>query len=462
MATSHDGQPGFEEILQRVLAADPESFYTQATAFEQAVVSLEDAKGLLRKHRRALEESWSNRADQRFLQLDGLVRHLSSLMGDMPSYPVLLRLIGDAVVDVRRRLLDLRHLPADADPRALSDRDQQARKILDDLSRTYRELGGRLPELPERTATGHTLVAPPPRVETGASAHSTGVVTGGGAGFVAPKAMLMPTHAVAEEEATEARPQAAFGGFAQLAAQPAPVRPSAQKARSFNGFARLADQEDEAALALLALAPGPVVAEGAAQQRDRRSADAPEVPAALDRSAVLSAVDKAAPVKLEAAPAATAAPVAAQPSTVSAPAPAAPAAPATPATPAAATASVGPQVAPTTSPVLASAPATPPAAPVAAHPVAPAATPAPHANFTPDAASAANMMRPGLGAAVPPAAPGVLGVPHGRGAEVWLRGDSGDWTNRTSAGQPGSDHACDHRLGFAGDKNATGQGEDAR
>src|SRR5687768_1568482 len=121
MATSPDGQLGFEEVLERVLAADPESFYTQATAFEQAVVSLDDAKGLLKKNRRALEESWSNRADQRFLQLDGLVRHLSGLMGDMPSYPVLLRLIGDAIVDSRRRLLDLRHLPSDG-------RDEQARK----------------------------------------------------------------------------------------------------------------------------------------------------------------------------------------------------------------------------------------------------------------------------------------------------------------------------------------------
>jgi hypothetical protein len=70
------------------------------------------------------------------------------------------------------------------------------------------------------------------------------------------------------------------------------------------------------------------------------------------------------------------------------------------------------------------------------------------------------MMRPGLGAAVPP---GVPGAPLGRGAEVWLRGDSGDWTaTHTPAGRPGSDHACDHRLGFTGDRNATGQGEDAR
>lgn len=454
MATSHDGQPGFEEILQRVLAADPESFYTQATAFEQAVVSLEDAKGLLKKHRRVLEESWSNRADQRFQQLDGLVRHLSALMGDMPSYPVLLRLIGDAIVDSRRRLLDLRHQPADADSRALSDRDQQARKILDDLSRTYRELGGQLPELPERTATGHTLVAPPPRVETEVRGFSAGAVTGGGAGFVAAKAMLMRTNAVAAEEVTETEAQPAFGGFAQLATQSAPARPPAQKVRSFNGFARLSDQEDEAALAVFSLAPGPVAAEGAAQQRERKSADTPEVPVGLDRSAVLSAVDKVAPVKLEAAPAATAAPVTAQPSTVSAPATPVPAV-------AAGTSAVSPQVPPATTPVLASAPAAPPpAAPVPAHPVAPAATPAPHANFAPDAASAANMMRPGLGAAVPP---GVPGVPQGRGAEVWLRGDSGDWTaNRTSAGQPGSDHACDHRLGFTGDRNATGQGEDAR
>src|SRR5688572_15096776 len=103
MATSHHGQPVFEEILERVLAADSESFYTQANAFEQAVVSLDDAKGLLRKYRRVLEESWSNRTEQRFDQLDGLVRHLSALMGDMPSYPVLLRLIGDAIVDSRRR-----------------------------------------------------------------------------------------------------------------------------------------------------------------------------------------------------------------------------------------------------------------------------------------------------------------------------------------------------------------------
>lgn len=428
MATSPDGQPGFEEILERVLAADPESFYTQATAFEQAVVSLDDAKGLLKKNRRVLEESWSNRADQRFLQLDGLVRHLSGLMGDMPSYPVLLRLIGDAIVDTRRRLLDLRHLPAAADSRALSDRDQQARKILDDLSRTYRELGGQLPDLPERTATGHVLVAPPPRVETGVRGGSAGGVTGGGAGFASAKSMLMRSQMVAEEEVVaEPEAPAAFGGFAQLAIRSAPAKPPVQKVPSFNGFARLADQEDEPVLAVLPHAPGLAAAEGTAQQRDRGHAATAAAPADLDRSTILSTVDKVAPVKLESAPAVPSAPAAAPPSTVSGPTVSGPTVPAP------APAAAAPAV---------SAPA------VSAPPVTPA--PSAHANFAPDTASAANLMRPGLGAAVPP---GVPGAPLGRGAEVWLRGDSADWT---------ATQKPDHKLGFTGDRNAAGRGEDAR
>lgn len=81
------------------------------------------------------------------------------------------------------------------------------------------------------------------------------------------------------------------------------------------------------------------------------------------------------------------------------------------------------------------------------------------AHLAPDANSGANMLRPGLGGAVPPS----LSGPVGRGPEVWLRGDSAEWTvTHPAAAQPGRDGTNDHRLGFTGDRNAAEQGKDAR
>ncbi|WP_086669137.1 hypothetical protein [Lentzea kentuckyensis] len=463
MATSPDGQLTFEQVLERVLAADPESFYTQAQAFDEAAKTLHDAKNLLSKHRRTLEDAWANDAEQRFIQLDGLVRHLEVLLGDVPTYPGMLRRIGDAIVDSRQRLLELQHMPPDADKKATSDRDKQARKILDDLSGTYRRVGGEMPELPERTASGQMLTAPPPPRH----AVEFGNATGGGAGCapIAAKSahsLMSRTAAPAVhepvKEAAAPAPQAAFGRFAQYATRPAASTAPAPKARSFNGFARLTDQADPAALALRPGGTNPAAAD-APGQRERRHAETAEVPVELDRSTNVSTVDAVAPVKLESSP-------------VAAPSPAAATAPTTSAAPESAQ-TVRPHISLTSTLSLASVPAAPSAPPVAAPPAptAPPAIPATsgpppnplavsaHAHLAPDSAADANMMRPSMGGAV---APGVSG-PVGRGSEVWLRGDSTEWTaTHQAAAQPGRDGTRDHRLGFTGDRNAAEQGEDAR
>jgi hypothetical protein len=465
MATSPDGQMSFDEVVERVLAADPESFYVQATAFEEATKSLHDARGLLAKQRRSLEDAWSNRLDQRFVEMDGLVRHLEVMTRDMPTYPILLRHLGDAIVDSRQRLLDLRHLKADADPHALADRDQQARKILDDLSATYRRLGSQLPELPERTARGHFVSVRPARYEAGVRGDS-GVGSGAGC---APAKGSSPAHhnalpaprETADEPVGDSAPQAAFGRFAQFATRPASTPVAVRKVQSFNGFARLVDQEDPVVLVVTGL-----VDRETTGQRARKHTEGAEAPVVLDRSTVLSTVDKLAPVRLESTHAVTAPSPAAATSTTSVITTSGP----TTAAPAEVSAA-RPQLTLASNSSLASAP-TVSTAPVAAPPPAPLAPPAAAAgpqpnplalsqNFSPDGSSGANMMRPGLGAGVPGP------VPVGRGAEVWLRGESGDWTAaRTPAGQPCRDHtgghAGDHRLGFTGDRKTTEQGEDAR
>ena len=455
MATSPDAQLSFDEVVERVLVADPESFYVQATAFEEATKSLHDARGLLAKQRRSLEDAWSNRLDQRFVQMDGLVRHLEVMMGDMPTYPILLRHLGDAIVDSRQRLLDLRHLRADADPHALADRDQQARKILDDLSATYRRLGSQLPELPERTATGHFVSVRPARFEAGVrdGASGAGCAPAKGSSPAHHNALPAPRQTV-DESVGDPAPQAAFGRFAQFATRPAATPAPARKAQSFNGFARLVDQEDPVVLVVTGL-----VDRETTGQRVRKHTEGAEAPVALGRSTVLSNVDRVAPVRLESAHAATALSSTTATSTTSV---------VTTSGPTSAPADVSaarPQLTLASNSSLASAP-TAATAPVAAPPPPPAAAaavgPQPNTlalsqNFSPDGTSGANMMRPGLGAGVP--AP----VPVGRGAEVWLRGESGDWTAaQAPAGQLCRDHTGDHRLGFTGGRKSTEQGEDAR
>ena len=479
MATSPDGQLTFEQVLERVLAADPESFFVQAQAFDEAAKTLHDAKSLLSKHRRTLEDAWANGAEQRFVQLDGLVRHLEVLLGDVPTYPVMLRRIGDAIVDSRQRLLDLRHMPPNADKNAESDRDKQARKILDDLSGTYRRAGGEMPELPERAASGQLLPVSAPRRPVAFLAAATGG-DGAGCGPVAAKSphSLMSRTAVPvvhepAEESAPAPPPAAFGRFAQYATRPAHASAPAPKASSFNGFARLTDQVDPVAPVLRPGGTGLTPAE-ANEQRGRRHAETAEVPVELDRSTKLSTVDPVAPEKLESSPVpATSAPASA-PAAATAPAavPAAAVAAPTTAVPDSTAASViRPQISLTSSSSLASVPVAPTAPPPAPQvPVAPPAAaaapgPQPHplavsatTHLAPDSASGANMMRPGVGGAVPPSMSG----PVGRGPEVWLRADSTEWTTHPAAPQPGRDGTNDHRLGYTGDRNAAEQGKDAR
>lgn len=120
MAISPDARLSFDEVVERVLDADPESSYVQATAFEEATKSLHDARWLPVKQRRSLEDAWPDRLDQRFVQMDGLVRHL-----------------GDTIVDSRQRLLDVRH------PKATRWRlgSQLSERIARDRSRGHRAGG---------------------------------------------------------------------------------------------------------------------------------------------------------------------------------------------------------------------------------------------------------------------------------------------------------------------------------
>jgi hypothetical protein len=466
MATSPDGQLTFEQVLAQVLAADPESFYTQAHAFEEASKTLQDAKSSLAKHRRTLEDAWANGSEQRFGELDGLVRHLQVLLADVPTYPGKLRSIGDAIVDSRQRLLDLQHLPADADKHAKSDRDKRARKILEDLSSTYRRVGGEMPELPERSASGQLLTAPPPR-----QGMAFGSANGGGGGC--PTTTKKSTHSLSrtaaavmhappEEAVAQPAPEAAFGRFAQYATRPTPHSTPAPKKSSFNGFSSLTDQADQMAPAMR---PGgtSLFAPEITENRGRRHADNVEIPLELDGPTNVSNVDHAAPAKLESSPA----PVAPAPA-------AAVTAPAVPETTSAPTSVSKVQISVLNSSSLASVPTAPPVQPVVAPPapqspvVPPAAAsgPQPHplamsatTNLAPDSAPGANMMRPSLGGVVPPSVSG----PVGRGSEVWLRADSAEWTatHQVTAHQS-RDDTHDRRLGFTGDKNAAEQGKDAR
>ncbi|WP_043726728.1 hypothetical protein, partial [Kutzneria sp. 744] len=175
MATPDETQAGFDEILAQVMAADPDTFHRQARAFDDAVTALHDAKAALETQRRTLEETWSTQDPARFDQLDQVTRHLEVLMSRFqhPSYSQTLRRIGDLIRDSQQRLLSLKDDHGHDGVAARADRDKRARKILADLSTSYRQLGGSLREPPERTADGGLLPASFTRTESPDGARHT-------------------------------------------------------------------------------------------------------------------------------------------------------------------------------------------------------------------------------------------------------------------------------------------------
>ncbi|MDT7783364.1 MAG: hypothetical protein QOF58_1783 [Pseudonocardiales bacterium] len=492
MATTHEDRLTYDEVLDRVLAADPETFYAQAKAFEQATAVLDDAKMALAKLRRQLEEGWSNGVSDRFVRIERLVREVEVLLADMPAYPRLLRRTGDTIVDSRQRLLALRHMPvvphnvgvADKiDRKALSDRDSQARRILGELSTSYLQIGGEMPELPKHTVTGQLVLVPPLRQPTaGMGGAGSQVVSSSTRSQSAHPRSFMgkagSTELFAPQNAGEpARPeqQAAFGRFATLATRSAPTVP-AQKTQSFNGFSALADPADSAAVVLGAqgrgLGPAPSTEEDKGTS-GRKHLELTHLHAGLDGTAAQLTAEVKIPASLESAPPVEQ-PAAAPPDTSAAPA-AAQALGAKPQITLTSTTAPAPAVPTPAAPTLAAAA---PAAPAAAAPAPPPGPPSPPAvpatsapqpnpfamaanpGLAAGAGSAASTARPPLGAALGAglSAP----APTARGPEVWLRADTNDWANPhqavTRLGRDGADQVPSLNGGTC----ATGHGKEVR
>jgi hypothetical protein len=426
MTTPDDNQLSYDEVLDRVLVADPESFYGKAQAFDDAVTALHDVRNVLLKRRRAIDEMWSTTDLNKLAKLDELTRHLELLIRGMrdPGYSRVLRRIGDVLRDSQQRLLSMRD-DHGADPAARADRDKRARKILADLSTSYGQLGSLLQELPKRTANGGIVPAsfahaPGSGVATGegsaathASSCSTGTVGKAHAGIgvfdTAPK------HAELVDATAQPDVPAQFAGFAHYASQPAaPGRGRATP--SFSGFAAMADPDSQAAAVVLSqLGTG---------------ASRPTVKALVDKALPgkenpLQSTTLPSSVKVEVTPDAATPVVSSVPATTAGPAaaPAVPSAPAQVSLTGSTAATAAPPPAPATPgvPLKPPPPPGPPAEAVATNasaPLAMSATPTvAYGSSTPG-----SMMRPGMTSApvLAPAAPV-------RGSEVWLRADTSAW-----------------------------------
>lgn len=165
------GSLTLEQVLEQVSSADSQTFYQQAQRFDQAAGRLHDVKDLLSKYRRDLADAWHSGDKQRVNRLDRLIRHVEGVVAGVqnPGYPRLLRKIGDAIADTKQRLNELKDTKGNAeDDKARADVDKRAAQLLDELSTSYRQLGGELVALPERTDTGRKGTAEPgARIDTG-------------------------------------------------------------------------------------------------------------------------------------------------------------------------------------------------------------------------------------------------------------------------------------------------------
>jgi hypothetical protein len=467
MVTADETQSSFDEVLDQVMAADPDTFYRQARAFDDAVTVLHDAKAALQTQRRTLEETWSTQDPVRFDRLDQVTRHLELLMSRYryPSYPQTLRRIGDLIRDSQRRLLSLKddHGQHGDSAAARADRDKRARKILADLSTSYRQLGGSLREPPERTADGGLLPASFTRTESpDGMRHTTATpVAGGAAGTSACSAGTtgakthgralafgaVPTQAKLAGDSVEPSLPAPFARFAHYAARP--VSPGhGRTEQSFSGFANMA--EPDSRVAAPAFAPsgnGSSLArqkvshatESTSRSTPSRSGDADPgqlrdlpVPVKLDSvpatgsSVPMVPVTTAGPAtalsqEATAAQAVSAAnPAAAPPATSTAPQVSLAGSAAQAAAPGSVT---NPAPAPNATLARPLPPAPPPAAVATNASSVPLALSA-NANLGPSASAVGSVVRPGL---TPTAVGSSAAVPASRGTEVWLRADASSW-----------------------------------
>jgi hypothetical protein len=467
----------FDQVRARVAAADPHTFYRKAAAFEQAAERLELFGDLLRRYRAELESVWHNGDPRQFDWVDRMLRHVDALTASLrePSYPTALRHLGDAVANSQQRLRGLEnHNGTAPDESALLARDEHARQILTDLSRSYVQFGQPLSDLPERGATGVPIQVPATPAEGAAARHvmaPVSTVRGKSAGVsrssaVAVSAPVSPVDGGVPRSAA-AEP---FGRLSHFAAsQPAPVK--ADQVAQFGGFAAMA-LPAEAAAPLVAPAAGDGTKKSVQRRESTRPVNlqaSPLVAAAAAAPATVSAEPATAaaaahPVTVSGQPVTVVA-AATSPSTVPAAAtsPASvPAAAATPATvpaapqgsaavPAAASAAPAALQSTGVSPVITAAAAPGPAAAPPAHPNLASRPPLPgefpamstsvggsaaplgdvHAGTSSTAAAAST------GAVPPPAAVGagsMAGAPVSRVDSTWLRADPGTWSAGNTQG----------------------------
>lgn len=457
MTTPDETTIGFDEVLAQLMAADPDSFYRQAQAYDDAVAVLEETRAALAAQRRALEEMWSATDPARLDRLNELTRYLELLIGRLqdPSYPVVLRRIADVIRDSQQRLQSLLdgHGQHVVDAAAQADRDKRARKILADLSGAYRQLGGSLRALPERTATGDPLPASSTRVErsdgaravaatpiparaSGGSFEMIGAASGARAGALG----AIPSQAKLAGDTAAPSAPAAFGRFAQFAARP--TSPASGPATpSFSGFAGMAEPSAPAATPAFAQ-PGSGSSrtrQQAPQEQKNTTQSAPSSGPGETSARQVSGLPI--PARLDAAPGAglpvpvesVVVPSQTPASLVAAPATSAVAS--TPELPApevslagsAAQMAASPSPVPTPNVPVVTQPL-PPGPPPAA--VATNASPAPlvmsaNANLGVGASTAGSAMPPGL---MSTSAAGAAGAPAVRRTEVWLRAEASGWS----------------------------------
>ncbi len=264
------GARTYEQVLAEVSAADPQTFYLQAQRFEQAASSLGDTKDLLRRYRRDLAEAWHSGDKQRYNRIDRLVQHIEGVVAAIrdPGYAMVLRRIGDVIVDSQQRLRSMKDDAAHAkDASARADLDKRAVKILEELSTSYRQLGGELAELPQRTAAGKPMDSMPARTTTtgNTAASAAGPVLHQG---VAP-GMAMPGRATARFTTSISAPMTQ-NGFSGAQAQPV-LTGSAVQTETATPFTRFSQYANCPAYATGSVQGGKAVLGPAARTSANRS-----------------------------------------------------------------------------------------------------------------------------------------------------------------------------------------------
>lgn len=464
----------FDQVRARVSAADPQTFYRKAAAFEQAAERLELFGDQLRRYRADLESVWHNGDPRQYEWVDRLLRYTDALIVSIrePGYPAVLRRIGDAVAQSQQRLRGLENHSGGTTPdeRARLARDEHARQILGDLSTSYVQSGLSLAEIPERGATGRPIHVPVALAEGSAGHHvmastSMVAVTGKGrGGGVDHRSVVSALQSPVDGGVPLSAAAEPFGRMSHFATSQ-PVSARADQPAKFSGFAGMALPAAESAVPPLVSATA--AGDGTKKSGTGRSEKtAPLVTSPVKAQATTFLTSAAAPPATVSAELATAAvratavappvTVAGQPATVVATATAA-AAPATvpAAHPGAATvppvASGAPAALQSTgvSPVISAAAAPTPAVAPPAQPTLPPRPPLP-GEFPAMSTSVGASPAPvgdvhggtaSTGAVPPPGAIGagsMAGGPVSRVDSTWLRADPGTWSGGNgAAARPG-------------------------